>query len=332
MNDLRTANASRLWDTSSDYFHSPLTPWLDDPRSPDKAGGNPEALGADLIALFTDGVENFTGSARASLAKAWNWSSILDGDDGVAAPAPFVPLPGGPTSLYIQGTGDAAAIDKNDVNQNDLGDCYFLASVAALARSNPAAISNMIRENRDAAGNVVSYTVSLWDKESSWFGLRQKNKLKEITVDNNFPASGRANPGDVDGAGNQEIWPMILEKAFAQMKGGYAEIGEGGRPEKAMFALTGRDAHSYSPWRVNNYDLLKNNFDAGKMMTFSTPDWGKKDVGEFGLHGNHAYTISGFHTDASGQRYIDLQTPWGVEHASVPFEQFARVCDGIQIG
>src|SRR6476646_5724950 len=64
-----------------------------------------------------------------------------------------------PTTLFEQQAGDDDDISPDDVRQWQIGDCYLLASLAALA-STPVGrqrIRCMIEENR-VDGNLVSYT------------------------------------------------------------------------------------------------------------------------------------------------------------------------------
>jgi hypothetical protein len=43
----------------------------------------------------------------------------------------------------------------------------------------------------------------------------------------------------VDAQGRAEIWPIVLEKAFAMSYGGYEQLGQGGLPFKPGEALVG---------------------------------------------------------------------------------------------
>ena len=151
-----------------------------------------------------------------------------------------LPIPG--STLYVKGLPgeEDAGVDLhyNDIKQGAPGDCYFMATAAAIARRNPDEIKNMIRENHNAKGEVTSYTVTLFDKESKWFGLSHDTVRREITVDTNFHKWHRANPGDVNG-GLTEVWPLVLEEAYGRLN---TKFGDGGQPKDAYFALTGREA------------------------------------------------------------------------------------------
>lgn len=47
-------------------------------------------------------------------------------------------------SAFERGPGDASDIDPYDVEQGNLGDCYFLSACAAVARANPELIRRLI--------------------------------------------------------------------------------------------------------------------------------------------------------------------------------------------
>ena len=52
--------------------------------------------------------------------------------------------------LYLQETGDTAAISVNDIHQGQIDDCYLLSSIGELALFHPSWITQMIRVNADA--------------------------------------------------------------------------------------------------------------------------------------------------------------------------------------
>src|SRR5436309_12308316 len=125
--------------------------------------------------------------------------------------------------LYVQGPGDANEVEMNDINQGPVGDCFLLASLAALAEKDPEAIKNMIRDYGDG-----SYTVTFHEKQVRSFpngGVYYVFVDKQITVsdgpqtiDGGADMGFHARKGDTDVYGRREIWPLIMERAYTQWK------------------------------------------------------------------------------------------------------------------
>jgi hypothetical protein len=124
-------------------------------------------------------------------------------------------------------------IHPNDVEQNHIGDCYFMASMAAIAHNDPEAIEHMIQDNGDG-----TYTVTFYEEKSIFDFSGPDFKPVEVTVDADFPMKNSKSVFAGEGDGGHEIWPMIMEKAYAQYNGDYPSI-EGGWPDEALQQLTG---------------------------------------------------------------------------------------------
>jgi hypothetical protein len=195
--------------------------------------------------------------------------------------------------LFTQQPGDAHDIDPSDVQQGrGTRDCYFLSAVAALALTDAGrqTIRKAIVENRNDRGEVVSYTVTLHrpgPQRSFPASLFLSRKFDDVTltVDARFPASSsrpRADGPDPDGAPRtdhaMEIWPAVLEKAYAQYSQGYAAIAGGGEAKDAMMVLTGREAESHAlGWRYGG-GRLERDVEAGRLVVLTTrpgviPGW-----------------------------------------------------------
>ena len=137
---------------------------------------------------------------------------------------------------FVKGEGDGNLIDPNDVAQGALGDCYFMAAMAAVARANPNAIKDLIKDNGNGTYNVTLYV----DKKDSK-NVSYRDKHIEV-VDSNFPSQNdNKTPAYArfgDKGKSNELWPMLLEKAYAQYEGSYAKIDKGFTGE-AIELLTG---------------------------------------------------------------------------------------------
>ncbi len=142
---------------------------------------------------------------------------------------------GGMSEVFAQGSGDQLDIQYSDVRQGFLGDCYLMAALAAVAKGDPEIIRNMIRDNGDGTFTVTFHTHSI---TSGW-------ETKDVTV----KAEDLGKYGQ--STDNGELWPAIIEQAYAEWKGGSnPEKIEGGWKHNAqnmLAALTGVKGDNYLP-------------------------------------------------------------------------------------
>jgi hypothetical protein len=217
-------------------------------------------------------------------------------------------------SLFVKGGGDANEVDINDVRQGALGDCYFMAILASIARVKPDFIKNMVKDNGDGTFTVTFHT---HQGVSGLFGSRSN---QSVIVDNTFWTDGKGNPqyskkGDTSSTGSPELWVMVIEKAWAKLNGDYASI-EGGKVGGDPWATaTGNTPTQLAPGDLSDVELTKKIEDA---FTSKQPvifhsitgdgDAGKK-LAKNGVIGNHEYALNA----ASGGKFT-LYNPWGSQH------------------
>lgn len=221
----------------------------------------------------------------------------------------------------VPSEGDESALHANDVDQNSLGDCYFLAGVAGLANYDQALVEQAIVDHGDG-----TYTVTLYED------IDGNLEPIEVTVDALMPLTEEYDELDVwlesrhtAGAADGELWPRVLEKAYAQLLGegdivgGYREI-IGGYGHVALEALTGRPASTHQGEIA--IDELAELVAAGPVLPVTQPwvpdsgflwfgrDTGNYTVGESGqheLHTRHQHWVESV-DELSGE--IVVQNPW----------------------
>lgn len=125
--------------------------------------------------------------------------------------------------LFKRGFFDGNAIHVNDVKQGDLDDCYVLAPLAALAKTRPETIRNMIRPQADGSFEV---TLHLRTDPNS-----PNRTPTTITVKNEFPERPNGDPTYAKGGDGGETWVQVLEKAYAQAMRGYEYLNRGDEGE-----------------------------------------------------------------------------------------------------
>ncbi len=252
-----------------------------------------------------------------------------------------------PNAVLFQQEGtDADVVDARDVQQGGMGDCHFLAPLAALATTpeGRAALRAAVTENRNDKGDVVSWTVTFHAPEGHWFGTTFRDV--PITVSGPFAVGHtRVRPG------SNEVWPLVFEKAYAQYAGGYNRIGRGGDPAGPMALLTGRAATRYSfDWptrwlRPYGADQLRTDLANGKMVVFCTrpgigggagPDatpaerQARRDA--HGLIGGHGYFALGIE-EHDGKSFARLGNPWGdSEPELIPCDELSTWFSGVTVG
>lgn len=216
--------------------------------------------------------------------------------------------------------------DLSDIDQRDLGDCWFLAGLGAIARDNPEFIRNQIKDNGDG-----TYTVTFYENRDGQF------VPVEVTVDGDFPVDKDGNPAYAQPC-DDETWVMIYEKAFAELHGGYGDI-EGGFGDDAMEAIYGREFDRLDVEDMSDEDLVyqlnQQPVTAGTMNPDRIGDmvlpWDRDLVEKFDdldVVDSHVYTVQGtFERD--GKTYVRLYNPWGHNHAELTLDEFRQVFDEV---
>jgi hypothetical protein len=196
--------------------------------------------------------------------------------------------------------------DPGDVVQGDLGDCYFLASLAAVAHAKPSLITAMFT---DKGGGT--YEVRLY-KDTAWVGTTLE--ARTVTVTATFPNEDGnwiyAKPS------GSEFWVMLAEKALAKFKGDYSDA-EGGYANEALQMITGNKATEYDVDDYPEYALASifGNLtsDGWAIVVGSNHPWtsaGKKKAKASGVITYHEYTVVKYDSSA---KTLDLRNPWGSE-------------------
>lgn len=271
-------------------------------------------IGPENLAKFTDAFPGVNPSFTDTQAYK-NGGNPQNGQNnsGITWRAPTDPL----------FNGDVSA---DDINQRQFGDCWYVASLAAVAMKDPEFIKGGIKQNPN--GTV---SVRIWDKDGN---------QRWVTMTADLPTDTNGTP--ISTYGNGDTWPAYYEKAFALTYGGDQSYGgiEGDDPKKADPFLTGKTGHDVKSGgflgigKHDDMDIgdLKKTFESGQAITVSTPDdddLQKNTPPEWTNRycTNHAYYVRGFTSDGK----IVLGNPWGVSGyppITVTQDQFNKYFEG----
>jgi hypothetical protein len=251
--------------------------------------------------------------------------------------------------LFKRQGADADPIDSKDVQQGALGDCHYLAALAAMAATpqGRAFLRGSVVEDKNDAGNVISWTVTLHERD-------KRNPVSgtfhdvQVTVREPFAVGhARVRPGGTP----TEVWPLVIEKACAQYAGGYNRIGHGGNPAEALALLTGREptytsfcwpARLFKSYGAND---LRSDLANGKLVVLctrpgirdptedrSTPAQRQASAGAHGLLDAHAYFATGIE-EHDGKLFVKLGNPWGdAQPDPIPCDELTRWFFGVTVG
>eukprot|EP00039_Didymoeca_costata_P030994 m.32593 g.32593 ORF g.32593 m.32593 type:complete len:750 (+) comp8429_c0_seq2:165-2414(+) len=202
-------------------------------------------------------------------------------------------------------------IHPDDIQQGALGDCYFLGALACLAEDPKRIEKLFVTKDINKEGK---YTVE-------FYKVGQK---VTVTVDDWFPCVSESGGPAFSRAKGNELWVLIMEKAWAKVHHNYLNV-EAGRIGNALGDLTGAP-HTDILWREEgdglgtgtlNVDEVWGKLLAAEGRSFpsaaSVPDIVTRDMEkEFGLVEKHAYSILDVRELQGGSlRLIKCRNPWG---------------------
>ncbi|CAD8099985.1 unnamed protein product [Paramecium sonneborni] len=189
-------------------------------------------------------------------------------------------------------------IDPKDVIQGELGNCYFLSSLSALAQV-PQIIERLFQNNKEYQQNGL-YRIS----------MVKNGILEEIIIDDYIPCV-QAGPIFSRVRGNK-LWVILLEKAYAKLYGSYDSIGQGD-PLIALKDLTGAPSEIFQIEHANScWEFMEKNNNKKYIQTAST----KKDCGDNkGIVSSKCYSILDLQivvgSDEQTDKIIKIRNPWG---------------------
>jgi hypothetical protein len=191
---------------------------------------------------------------------------------------------------------DAGPI-ADDITQGNVGDCYYLASLAAIADTDPSRIRQSV--------------VDLGDGTFAVQFVRGGSKVY-VRVDADLPAWNTSSLVYAKLGKQGSLWVPIMEKAYAYFRTAnvtYASL-ESGWMSEASSAL-GIGSHStYSATSGQALlDLMAAELSEGKAVTYAAGTI----VGGAPLIGFHAYSVEAVNYSGGVATTVRLRNPWGVD-------------------
>jgi hypothetical protein len=266
------------------------------------------SLGANVSA-WIDSTDNFSGNGNVHAVAAF--AGGISKSIGVSLADPGDSGSTLLVNLSLWGSGPVAG----DVNQGEVGDCYFVASLAAFAGVKPS----MLQESAVDLGDGT-FAVQFFQGGAPVY----------VRVASDFAVGGFSGYKFAHPGSNNTIWAAVMEKAFCYFRTGdniYASISSGWMGD--VYADLGVNSTAFFS---SNYDegslfnMLSNGLAGGNAITLGT-------VSPPDLVADHAYTLISVSRDATGATHYVVRNPWGESgdslednqgYATLNFTQFVN--------
>ena len=185
----------------------------------------------------------------------------------------------------------------NDIDQNAVGDCYFLAPLSATAKANPDRIRQSVVDLGDG-----TYAVQYFRGGVANF----------VRVDGDLPRLGSGGQMAYAGRANNTLWGPIMEKAYAYFRRGdgqYASIASG-TADETFGAIGCSNGWWVRPfWQSSGSWLadIQTSINNGQAVTLST-GW---PLSGPNLVTGHVYAVDHVEFDSTGHATgVVLRNPW----------------------
>jgi hypothetical protein len=211
-------------------------------------------------------------------------------------------------ALFYEGT------EAGDVVQGELGDCYLLGAMSAIAMHPQDIIEHLFLDDVDMFDDTGRCTMRFY-KNGGWVN---------VTIDTLIPCDPRTRePIFARNAALNELWVVFLEKAYAKLHGSYAALNSGsvaeslvdlsgGVSQKLLLTdeATAAMVESGELWE-RTLKYLRYDYLLGCSYNVAGAEAEDEDAGKGqGILVNHAYSVL-YARECGGKRFIKVRNPWG---------------------
>ena len=196
----------------------------------------------------------------------------------------------------------------NDVQQGELGDCYFLSVLSALSE-NPERIKKLIPKSKISDKGIYECNVFLHGYEIP------------IVIDDYFPVIEKEDNNIAFAGINQEsksIWPILLEKVWAKCNLSYEDIINGNSADAFQFLSPAPfDTYYHNNDNKSLFDIIDNSIKKNYIVVSDitlTENTNLDYLSKMGLLTNHAYNIIDTVTlkqNSAEVKLLKIRNLWG---------------------
>lgn len=218
---------------------------------------------------------------------------------------------------------DVSEVEIGDIHQGACGDCYFMATLAAIANTTPEYVIGKNGMVEELGEDHRFFRVKFYDKDGTRVSVDIDNKFWNLDDTPYYAKKGIPSPKAADGS--YDPWVMAVEKAWAKINGnGYDGI-EGAREDgkeyerkvEYSFAVTGKSAFYCMTKSISDSNKLvemmkKHVVDDKLPITLYSFAPGESEFADQNLVSNHAYALHSVNKDGT----FNIFNPWNTHEAN----------------
>ena len=237
----------------------------------------------------------------------FDWANFIWQSPGKFFKDPKIFAPSNMNKSFAKRPRKNTDISKSDILQGYLGNCYFLAALASMANISEDMIKKLLISTETNKYGIYCVQICF---NGEW---------RAVILDDSFPCYPDQRGPCFTKGNNEELWVMLLEKAWAKLHGNYERI-EAGVASESLRCLTGapvevffQDDDKVDLWNILK-DACKNKFP----MVAGADDeenLSKSKVGKKNLVPSHVYSLLSvveiYHPSRGEQRLLKMRNPWG---------------------
>ena len=205
-----------------------------------------------------------------------------------------------PEGLTVFGEG----FNPIDPRQGAIGDCYFISAMTVAGKQHIEGVMmvNKLEQRPETGAFIVTF----------YF----EGEPIEVIVDDRFPVDATGEYAFCKSETGTKLWPMIIEKAYAKLHGGYNKIIGGkvnyalsdltdGYPEEIKLSVAQKNLDSL-------WETLMSYTKQGYLLGAGSPEnpMGDAAISPEGIIQGHAYAILDV-KEFEGERLLQLRNPHG---------------------
>ena len=195
-------------------------------------------------------------------------------------------------------------LDSTKVKQGKLGTCYLIAVISTLSNYGQLLFQLFPNEKINMEG---FYEICLY----------YQGKWVKVLVDDYFVFEKNSEEFAFTQPINDCLYSCLLEKAYAKIRGSYADIN-GGNPCQAFEALTGFESFDILVTDLDNilYNYFIKKIKDGYLFTLSTDE--------------HAYSLIDIFNSGKNNKQFKLRNPWDEECLDYILEEKIKDQDDLE--